>query len=246
MTPRKRRFIEAYARLGNGKQAAIAAGYAPAAATAIASRLLRHADVQEALIAQGVPLAFSSSGGKPRSRIAKVLTPRQERFIAHYLVLGKGAEAARRAGYSPRSAASIADKLLHTPRVAAAIAEANAARAKSLAVAAIDVVKELARLGFSDMRKIADWDAKEVRLRRAAEVSPEDSAAIARITVNGKRVDIKLHNKVKALDALARHLRLFDKRHRYRDADAGRADQEARTELARRLLRMIAAPRTRT
>src|SRR5215469_747288 len=119
MTPRKQRFIEEYARLKNGKQAALAAGYGERCAAPMASKLLRRADVQEALIARGVELAFARDGVKQMTRVEPFLTERQERFIEHYLVLGKGAEAARRAGYSPRSAPNRADKLLNTPRVAA-------------------------------------------------------------------------------------------------------------------------------
>ena len=47
LTPRQRRFVEAYA--GNGTEAAIAAGYSPRSATEQASRLLNRPAVAEAV-----------------------------------------------------------------------------------------------------------------------------------------------------------------------------------------------------
>lgn len=215
MTPRKLRFIEEYARLKNGKQAALAAGYAERCAAPMASKLLRMSDVQEALIAAGVEIAFATYGPKPATRISPFLTPRQERFIEHYLVLGKGAEAARRAGYSPRSAHSIADKLLNTPRVAAAIAEANAARAARLRIDAEHVLAESARLAFADIAMIVDWGPNGVTVKPASALAPEDRAAIAEIVADigetKTRLRVKLFNKQRALETLAKHLGLFNR-----------------------------------
>ena len=47
MNPRQQRFAEEYAANGNGKQAAINAGYAPKTAAAQASRLLTNANIQK-------------------------------------------------------------------------------------------------------------------------------------------------------------------------------------------------------
>jgi phage terminase small subunit len=210
MTPRKQRFIEEYARAQNGKAAALAAGYAPRAAAPMASKLLRRADVQAALIAAGVPLAFTTYGPKPATRIAKGLTARQERFIEHYMILGKGAEAARRAGYSARSAPSIADKLLHTPVVMAALDEANAARAKRLTLDGDQVLIELATLVRADLSRVIDWGPAGVSVKAAEDLAPEDRAAIAAIDAvshaGGTRVKVKLFDKLRALELLAKHV----------------------------------------
>lgn len=52
MTERQQRFVEEYAVDGNGKQAAIRAGYSPATAEVQASRLLRDAKVAAAIESQ--------------------------------------------------------------------------------------------------------------------------------------------------------------------------------------------------
>jgi len=56
------------------------------------------------------------------------LTPRQQRFVEEYLAVLNGAEAARRAGYSPRSAKVRACRLMKKPAVAKLIREALAER----------------------------------------------------------------------------------------------------------------------
>lgn len=242
MSPRKQRFIAEYIRLQNGKQAALAAGYAPRAAAPIASKLLRHADVQEALVAAGISLAFSTYGPHQATRIAKGLTVRQERFIEQYLILGKGAEAARRAGYAPRSAHATADKLLSKPRVAAALAEAQAARAKRVAIDAERVLQELARLSFADLGQVMDWGPQGVRLTPMAALDPIDRAAIsevvAEIGAERTKLKVKLFNKPRALESLAKHLGLFARG----AASTGLlADgRDWRAELRERLLRIAA------
>jgi phage terminase small subunit len=242
MTPRQRCFVEAYARLKNGKAAAREAGYGARAAAPMASKMLRNPEVQKALIERGVAIAFSSYGPKRATRVALALSERQERFVQHYLALGRAAEAARRAGYSPRSAPSIADKLLNTPRVAAAISSANAARAKALAFDAERVLEEFAAIAFADLRHLFDWDEGGLRLREAALLDPAMSAAIAAIEAQGKgegqRVKVKLHDKPKALLQLARYLGLFTRQPRPSDAPTvdGRDPREV---LRERLARLI-------
>jgi phage terminase small subunit len=242
MTPRQRCFVEAYARLQNGKAAALEAGYGERAAAPMASRMLRNEDVQQALVERGVAIAFSSYGRKRATRVALALTTRQERFVQHYLALGKGAEAARRAGYSPRSASAIADKLLTTPRVAAAISCANAARAKELSIDAERVLEEFAAIAFSDLRHLFDWDETGLRLKQDLVLDRATTSAIAAIEAQGKgegqRVKVRLHDKMKALVQLARYLGLF--RRNARASEAPTIDgRDPREVLRERLARLI-------
>jgi hypothetical protein len=60
---------------------------------------------------------------------SRSLTEQQEAFVLHYTstpgAIGNGAEAARRAGYSERSAAELARQLLDKPHVREAVSTAN-------------------------------------------------------------------------------------------------------------------------
>jgi phage terminase small subunit len=53
------------------------------------------------------------------------MTPKQQLFVAEYRVLRNASEAARRAGYSPRSAGAIGRQMLRRPAVIAALREAG-------------------------------------------------------------------------------------------------------------------------
>ena len=140
-------------------------------------------------------------------------TPKQQVFVAEYLVTLNASEAAARAGYSPRSAHVMGCLLLKQPRIAAAIRDGMAARATRIGVAADQVVAELARVAFSDIGRVLDWDDRRVTLRELETLSAADRAAIAEISVltptrGSRRVRVRLHDKLGALALLMRHLGL--------------------------------------
>src|SRR5262245_28886717 len=73
------------------------------------------------------------------------MTPKQTRFVAEYLVDLNATQAAIRAGYSARNADKIGPALLGKSRVAAAVALAQAERARRVQVTADEVLAGLKR-----------------------------------------------------------------------------------------------------
>lgn len=71
------------------------------------------------------------------------LTPRQQRFVDEYIVCGNAAEAARRAGYSERTARQIASENLSKPDIRAAIEAAREREAEYWGLQKRDVVEAL-------------------------------------------------------------------------------------------------------
>ena len=69
-----------------------------------------------------------------------VLTARQTRFVAEYCALGNGSEAARRAGYSHRTARAMATENLTKPAIQAAVAVRKAEYTAALEITKDDVV----------------------------------------------------------------------------------------------------------
>lgn len=143
------------------------------------------------------------------------MTPKQSSFVEEYMKDMNGKQAAIRAGYSPRSAEKQAAVLLQHVEVSEAVAEAVARRAERSAVKADDVLAELARIGFSDLRAVFDGS----RLRSPAEWDARTAAAIQSVKVTTRSLgegevehvaEIKLWDKVSALDKLARHLGLLN------------------------------------
>lgn len=81
------------------------------------------------------------------------LTPKQERFVAEYLVDLNATAAAIRAGYKERTAAQQGHNLLQKPVVATAIQEARANLSKRTEITQEYVLKKL--------KEIADTDAAD-------------------------------------------------------------------------------------
>jgi phage terminase small subunit len=71
------------------------------------------------------------------------LTFKQERFIAEYLIDGNATDAARRAGYSERSAYSAAAKLLEHPRVVAELKKLKKTVLQKVERSVEDIVRDL-------------------------------------------------------------------------------------------------------
>lgn len=145
------------------------------------------------------------------------LTPKQARFVQEYLVDLNATAAAKRAGYSEKTAASTGHENLGKPEIQMAISEAQGKRAQRTEITQDRVLRELAKIGFSDIRNIFGSDGE---LKSPADMGEEVSAAVASIEVvlravpgsNGeveKVAKIKGWDKLGALTQLGRHLGMF-------------------------------------
>ena len=145
-----------------------------------------------------------------------MLNDRQRRFVAEYLADLNATQAAIRAGYSAATASEQASRLLANVKVAAAIAEAQAARSWRTEVTADRVVLELARVAFGDPRRVMSWGPGGVKLRPSAELSDEEAAIVAEasqtVTEAGGTVRLKAVDKLGALKLLGQHLGMFGER----------------------------------
>ncbi len=96
------------------------------------------------------------------------LTPKQERFVAEYLVDLNATQAAIRAGYSAKTAYSIGQRLLKHVEVAAAI---EARKAKAVAKTGITADRVLAELEGMAFARIEHYDVDA-----AGNVTPKPDA----------------------------------------------------------------------
>jgi phage terminase small subunit len=147
------------------------------------------------------------------------MTPKQRRFVDEYLVDLVATQAALRAGYSPRSAYSQGERLLKKAEVAEAIRVAEEERKERTKVTQDMVIKELARIGFFDHRRLYDANGglkqpHEMDDDSAAVVSGVESmeeyqgAGSARVLTGHVR-KVRLWDKVAALTKLGQHLGMF-------------------------------------
>jgi phage terminase small subunit len=147
------------------------------------------------------------------------LTARQERFVAEYLVDLSATTAARRAGYrgSQSTLSAEASRLLRKPAIATAVKNAQAALIARVQIRADAVVRELARIAFSDVGKLVDVDG---RLLSLVELPEDTRRAIAALEMPERRggretrrvVRVRFFDKLRALEMLGKHLGLFSDR----------------------------------
>lgn len=141
------------------------------------------------------------------------LTKKRQRFCEEYLIDLNGTQAAIRAGYSVETAGSIASELLKIPEVRARIDQAMAERSKRVGVNADRVLQELAKVAFINAADIINMDDATI----AEDADRDDTAAIASVKVKrfpteageGIEREIRLADKLKALELCGRHLGMF-------------------------------------
>ena len=141
------------------------------------------------------------------------MTPKQSRFVDEYLIDLNATQAAIRAGFSAKSAHVTASRLLSNAKIAAAVASAMTSRSKRTLIEADAVLAELARIGFSDMRKFATWGPSGVSLLNSAGLDEDSARCVAEVSEttskDGGSIKFKLHDKPSALVSLGKHLGLF-------------------------------------
>lgn len=149
-----------------------------------------------------------------------MLTPKQQRFVAEYLVDLNATQAAIRAGYSEKTAAAIGSENLTKPEIAAAIAEGKAKQLERAELSAARVLEEYRRLAFVDA---AGYYYDNGNVKPLSELTVEQRSALASVEVitrNAKAGDdevdeihkIRMWDKTKALDSLAKHFGLLNER----------------------------------
>lgn len=137
------------------------------------------------------------------------------------------------AGY--KESRSAASRLSTNVNIEARVAEIVGRGAEKAEVSIERVLKELGRIGFSDLRRAFDENG---RLLRPEEWDDDTAAAIASVEVVTRNIGegevehvhkIKVWDKNSALEKLAKHLGMFVERHEHTGKDGGPIQTEART-----------------
>jgi len=172
------------------------------------------------------------------------LTDKQVRFVAEYLIDLNSAGAARRAGYSEKTAEQQGYENLRKPEIAAAISAGKARQLISADLSAARVLEELRRLAFVNVRDYFDPETKGAY--HPCELTEAQGACLSSFEVLIKNVSaadghtdvihkFKLWDKVRSLEMLAQHFELLVEKIKVTDstADARVARlQAARARLA--------------
>lgn len=146
-----------------------------------------------------------------------MLTAKQEAFKNEYLIDLNATQAAIRAGYSPKTAAEQGARLLTNVKVRAHIDAALAERSRRTGVTADRVIRELARIAFAKAPDVVNVEEGAVY----GSADDDDLAVIQSVRVKkiptadgvGVEREVRLCDKIKALELLGKHLGMYtDKR----------------------------------
>ena len=162
---------------------------------------------------------------KKRTPAKPKVTEQQERFIQEYLVDLNATQAAKRAGYSQKTAYSQGQRLLKHVVIAARLAEARREWAERVGITQDAVLSELAAIGFSRastfLRSTPDGDV----VVDISDITDLESAAIKSVettktTTGGgdtgrdvqeiTKTKIILHDKRLPLRDIGQHLGMFE------------------------------------
>lgn len=142
------------------------------------------------------------------------MTEKQQRFIDEYLIDLNATQAAIRAGYSVKTAKDIGCQNLAKLNIQQAISEKMAERSKRTGVNQDRIVLELAKIAFVNAVDVIDSDDATIK----AGATADDTAAIQSVKVKlipgkkgeGVEREIRLNDKLKALELLGKHLGMWN------------------------------------
>lgn len=148
------------------------------------------------------------------------MNPKQAAFVREYLIDKNGRQAAIRAGYSAKTAESKASQLLRIVKVSRAVALGIEKQVAKAEITADRTLQEIVRLATVDLRGFYDESGN---LKPLHTLTPEQGAALAGVETLKRNITagdgemetvykIKLWDKTRALEMLAKHFALLVER----------------------------------
>jgi phage terminase small subunit len=145
------------------------------------------------------------------------VTPKQRAFVDEYLQCWNASEAARRAGYSERTAGIIGHENLKKPKIAAEIQQ----RIEERAMAADEVLQRLADQARGDAADFLDIDENVAIIDIGKMAAAGKTHLIKKYRVSKDGISVELYDAQAALVHIGRHHGLFVDRKEITGKDGG-------------------------
>ena len=141
------------------------------------------------------------------------LNDKQRAFCREYIIDHNATQSALRAGYSERTAYSQGQRLLKNVEIQAEIERYSKKAIKRNDITVDRILQEMARIGFSDIRKVANWGTTgEPSVTPSDDLDDDTAAAITSVKIDNQGgVTLSMAKKEKALEMLGKYAGVFDK-----------------------------------
>ena len=157
-------------------------------------------------------------GSDRTGKVVKDLTPKQQAFVAEYRVDLNATQAAKRAGYSAKTAMQQGQRLLRNAVIGRAIAEITRQQLDKVGLTAESVLEAIRRQVQGDIRTLFRPDGS---LKPITELTEEEASLIAGFEVIKKNAEagdghmdtvhkVKLKDQSRYVEMAAKHFRLLD------------------------------------
>lgn len=167
--------------------------------------------------------------------MADSMTEKQRRFCDEYLI-DLNATRAYMAAYpsvkKEATAKAAASRMLTFVNVQRYIRDRMKARQERIEITQDMVLRELAAIAFADVTDIVSYNGARVIIKPTDDLPKEKRKIIAGMKEGQYGTEVKIFDRIKALELLGKHLGMFDQKKDKDDLD--REEQEARIAKLRR------------
>lgn len=146
------------------------------------------------------------------------MTEQRKRFADKYFETLNGCKSAIYAGYSEATARQQAHQMLQDPEVEEYLRKLREEEAERNGVSRERLLQEYKKIAFSDVRELYNADGG---LHNVKQIDDETAGAISSIKSKevydnegnkvGDIIEVKTHDKIRALDAIGKHIGFFEK-----------------------------------
>jgi phage terminase small subunit len=146
-----------------------------------------------------------------------MLNPKQEAFCQQYIIDMNATQAAKRAGYSKKTARQHGARLLTDVHISKRIQELKEEAAKRNELTADDIIQELKALGFWSIKDFLNKNnsCKDLSTLDKKILRPVVGIKVTELIINKRtrevKTELKLADKRAALVDLGRHIGIFEK-----------------------------------